>query len=174
MPYFKAFINCVLFYILVILADLLHQVPIFGSLRKVLSNLTIKCYYFRDLKPAIIITEFEAHEARANLLISKMPHVMSLRDRMIMFRKLISREKEAILSTPCNVITIDRTRIVEDGYRQLGALSVNALRSTIRVKFINQLGLEEMGIDQDGVFKEFLELTLKKVSFKFLKEENHF
>jgi ubiquitin-protein ligase E3 B len=83
---------------------------------------------------------------------------------MVLFRKLITRDKEAIMSTPCNIITIDRTRIVEDGYRQLASLSSNALRSTIRVKFINQLGLEEMGIDQDGVFKEFLELTLKKVS----------
>lgn len=61
------------------------------------------------------------------------------------------------------IITIDRNRIVEDGYRQLANLSSEALRGTIRVKFINQQGLDEAGIDQDGVFKEFLELTLKKV-----------
>jgi ubiquitin-protein ligase E3 B len=84
---------------------------------------------------------------------------------MILFRKLITRDKESIAASPCNVITINRTRIVEDGYQQLASLSSNSLRSTIRVKFINQLGLEEMGIDQDGVFKEFLELTLKKVRF---------
>lgn len=64
---------------------------------------------------------------------------------------------------PTTVITVERTRIVEDGYRQLANLSSEALCGTIRVKFINQQGLDEAGIDQDGVFKEFLELTLKKV-----------
>jgi len=61
------------------------------------------------------------------------------------------------------VITVERTRLIEDGYRQLSSLTTEALRGTIRVKFINSQGLDEAGIDQDGVFKEFLELTLKKV-----------
>lgn len=72
---------------------------------------------------------------------------------------------------------------MEDGYRQLSMLSTRALKSTIRVKFVNQQvrlervrflgavtssevviqGLDEAGIDQDGVFKEFLELTIKQV-----------
>ena len=33
----------------------------------------------------------------------------------------------------------------------------------IRVKFVNEQGLDEAGIDQDGVFKEFLEETIKHV-----------
>jgi ubiquitin-protein ligase E3 B len=119
---------------------------------------------FSDIKASVIVSEFENHETRAQVLMSRMPHLIPLRDRMVLFRKLIFHEKDAIISTPINVITIDRTRIVEDGYRQLSSISSSALRSTIRVKFINQLGLEEIGIDQDGVFKEFLELTLKKVT----------
>jgi len=31
------------------------------------------------------------------------------------------------------------------------------------VKFVNDLGVDEAGIDQDGVFKEFLEEIIKKV-----------
>ncbi|KAI6183743.1 HECT-type E3 ubiquitin transferase [Aphelenchoides bicaudatus] len=116
-----------------------------------------------DVKPSAIVSEFEGQEPRAQILMTKMPHLIPLRDRMVLFRKLINREKDLIMSTPTNYFTIDRTRIVEDGYRQLAAIPPSALRSTIRVKFINQLGLEEIGIDQDGVFKEFLELTLKKV-----------
>ena len=61
------------------------------------------------------------------------------------------------------LVTIHRTRIVEDGYRQLSTLSNNALKGVIRVKFVNLQGLDEAGIDQDGVFKEFLEETIKKV-----------
>jgi len=33
----------------------------------------------------------------------------------------------------------------------------------VRVKFYNDLGLAEAGIDQDGVFKEFLEETVAKI-----------
>ena len=42
-------------------------------------------------------------------------------------------------------------------------LSARDLKSIIRVKFVNAQGLDEAGIDQDGVFKEFLEETIKKV-----------
>lgn len=56
-----------------------------------------------------------------------------------------------------------RTRIVEDGYRQLALLPLQALKGVIRVRFINEQGLDEAGIDQDGVFKEFLEETIKRV-----------
>jgi len=61
------------------------------------------------------------------------------------------------------LVTIHRARIVEDGYRQLSVLSARDLKSIIRVKFVNAQGLDEAGIDQDGVFKEFLEETIKKV-----------
>lgn len=56
-----------------------------------------------------------------------------------------------------------RTRIVEDGYRQLAMLPSQALKGVIRVRFVNEQGLAEAGIDQDGVFKEFLEETIKRV-----------
>lgn len=35
------------------------------------------------------------------------------------------------------------------------------LKQTVRVQFVSLLGLEEVGIDQKGVFKEFLEETCK-------------
>uniref|UniRef100_A0A670J5B6 Ubiquitin-protein ligase E3B n=1 Tax=Podarcis muralis TaxID=64176 RepID=A0A670J5B6_PODMU len=50
-----------------------------------------------------------------------------------------------------------------DGYEQLRQLSQNAMKGVIRVKFVNDLGVDEAGIDQDGVFKEFLEEIIKKV-----------
>lgn len=46
-----------------------------------------------------------------------------------------------------------RSRIVEDGYRQLALLPPQSLKGVIRVRFINEQGLDEAGIDQDGVFK---------------------
>ena len=37
------------------------------------------------------------------------------------------------------------------------------MKGLIRVKFVNEQGLDEAGIDQDGVFKEFLEETIARV-----------
>lgn len=42
---------------------------------------------------------------------------------------------------------------MEDGYRQLALLPPQSLKGVIRVRFINEQGLDEAGIDQDGVFK---------------------
>ncbi|KAG8258387.1 Ubiquitin-protein ligase E3B [Homalodisca vitripennis] len=47
--------------------------------------------------------------------------------------------------------------------RHLALLPAQALKGVIRVRFINEQGLDEAGIDQDGVFKEFLEETIKRV-----------
>ncbi|KAH6932981.1 hypothetical protein HPB50_011235 [Hyalomma asiaticum] len=51
----------------------------------------------------------------------------------------------------------------QDGYQQLAMLPPQGLKGVIRVRFINEQGLDEAGIDQDGVFKEFLEETIKRV-----------
>lgn len=56
---------------------------------------------------------------------------------------------------------------------------MNSIKGVIRVKFVNDLGVDEAGIDQDGVFKEFLEEIIKKVFnpalnlFKVLVSFNH-
>ena len=93
-----------------------------------------------------------------------MPHVLREDARVIFFRKWATSEKtingcafgEQDLSgggSGAALITIQRGRIVEDGYAQLANLSPKALKGTIRVRFQNELGLDEAGIDQDGVFK---------------------
>lgn len=45
----------------------------------------------------------------------------------------------------------------------MALLPPQSLKGVIRVRFINEQGLDEAGIDQDGVFKEFLEESIKKV-----------
>lgn len=67
------------------------------------------------------------------------------------------------IATIVAALASHRTRIVEDGYRQLAMLPSQALKGVIRVRFVNEQGLAEAGIDQDGVFKEFLEETIKRV-----------
>lgn len=57
----------------------------------------------------------------------------------------------------------DTVPCLQDGYEQLRQLSQHTMKGVIRVKFVNDLGVDEAGIDQDGVFKEFLEEIIKRV-----------
>ena len=54
-------------------------------------------------------------------------------------------------------------KFLKDGYQQLGQLSTEMFKRTIRVVFVNEYGLNEAGIDQDGVFKEFVQEILKQI-----------
>lgn len=158
----------------------LTTLPIFVSLHTLL-----QCLYRRDcrrpfaqpnhwliqeIKPSHFLADLEKGKKYAQILLQKMPHVIPHEDRVKLFRRYVQNEKavlgltESACASPRSaLIVIHRERIVEDGYRQLGLLRAHALKGLIRVRFINQQGLHEAGIDQDGVFKEFLEETITRV-----------
>ncbi|CAD5212189.1 unnamed protein product [Bursaphelenchus okinawaensis] len=115
----------------------------------------------KEVKASQIVAEFEKGTQRALKLMNMLPHSVPLKQRIVLFRKLVQKDKLSKHET--HIIEIHRDRLLEDGFVQLSDLSSKALKGVIRVKFVNQQGLPEVGIDQDGVFKEFLELTLKKV-----------
>jgi ubiquitin-protein ligase E3 B len=124
----------------------------------------------KDVKAKEVISEMDKGRRAAALLIQKLPHIIPHSDRVVLFRRNISSDKsnlgvlhEDSASARSTLVTIHRARIVEDGYRQLSTLNAQDLKGIIRVKFVNIQGLDEAGIDQDGVFKEFLEETIKKV-----------
>ncbi|EFN88458.1 Ubiquitin-protein ligase E3B [Harpegnathos saltator] len=123
-----------------------------------------------EVRVSGFLADLEKGRRGAALLLSKMPHVIPHSERVVLFRKHIADEKavmglteSACNSPPTTLIVVHRTRIVEDGYRQLAMLPSQALKGVIRVRFVNEQGLAEAGIDQDGVFKEFLEETIKRV-----------
>ncbi|XP_076453206.1 ubiquitin-protein ligase E3B-like [Babylonia areolata] len=124
----------------------------------------------RDVKPSHFVSELEHGKKTAQFLMQQVPHIIPFSERVMLFRKNVMKEKEALgltesacASPQSTLITVHRSRIVEDGYRQLAQLPPRALKGVIRVKFINEQGLDEAGIDQDGVFKEFLEETISRV-----------
>lgn len=165
------------------IADLkiINSAPLFISMHTLLL-----CLYRRDcrrpfapkshwliseIRPSHFLADLEKGKKHTQLLLQKMPHIIPHDDRVKLFRKYVHNEKavlgltESACASPSSaaLITIHRDRIVEDGYRQLALLPPHALKGVIRVRFINQQGLDEAGIDQDGVFKEFLEETIKRV-----------
>ncbi|VDM09003.1 unnamed protein product, partial [Wuchereria bancrofti] len=91
-----------------------------------------------DVKSSVIMNEFEKKSERALFLMSHLSHLVTLYDRIVLFRKYIASEKEGMEGTPSTMITVERNRLLADGYRQLSLLSPTALKATIRVKFINQ------------------------------------
>lgn len=124
----------------------------------------------RDLKPGVLFQELDKDRRRAQLVLQHIPHVVPHKNRVLLFRNMVIKEKEKLglvetssASPHVTHITIRRSRMLEDGYEQLRQLSQHAMKGVIRVKFVNDLGVDEAGIDQDGVFKEFLEEIIKRV-----------
>ena len=127
-------------------------------------------WLIKEIKFSSFLGDLEKGRKATQLLVQKMPHVIPHNERVVLFRRKVAADKTALgladveaAAARSTLITVHRSRIVEDGYRQLSTLNANALKGIIRVKFINVQGLDEAGIDQDGVFKEFLEETIKKV-----------
>ncbi|XP_021112967.1 ubiquitin-protein ligase E3B isoform X3 [Heterocephalus glaber] len=124
----------------------------------------------KDLKPSVLFQELDKDRKRAQLILQYIPHVIPHKNRVLLFRNMVTKEKEKLglvetssASPHVTHITIRRSRMLEDGYEQLRQLSQHAMKGVIRVKFVNDLGVDEAGIDQDGVFKEFLEEMIKRV-----------
>ncbi|XP_022103880.1 ubiquitin-protein ligase E3B-like [Acanthaster planci] len=127
-------------------------------------------WLIKDLKLTTFRAELEKGSKRTTLILQKMPHVIPHRERVMLFRKRVAEEKKALGFTETashsphsTLITVHRTRLVEDGYQLLAGLPAQTLKGLIRVRFVNMQGLDEAGIDQDGVFKEFLEEIIKTV-----------
>lgn len=127
-----------------------------------------KFWLISEVKPSAVTIEYEKKSGKGILMMRKMAHLVPIKERMLLFRRQVQDDKVRLAGTLSDSqsqtwITVQRSRIIEDGFNHLSKLTIPALKSTIRVKFVNEQGLDEAGIDQDGVFKEFLELTLKKV-----------
>lgn len=127
-------------------------------------------WLIRNIKMSTFVSELEKKKKGAMLVIQKVPHVLPHRERVQLFRRLVAKDKEDLgITRPTDdflphgtLVTIQRSRLLEDGYEQLSLLPARTFKGLIRVRFINEQGLSEAGIDQDGVFKEFLEEVVKK------------
>ncbi|XP_076061977.1 ubiquitin-protein ligase E3B [Oratosquilla oratoria] len=130
-------------------------------------------WLIKEVRVSSFMADLDRGKKSAQILLQKVPHIIPHEERVHLFRRHVSNEKAVLGLTDAacatlhaaqsTLITIHRARLVEDGYRQLASLSPQALKGVIRVRFVNEQGLDEAGIDQDGVFKEFLEETLKRV-----------
>jgi hypothetical protein len=121
-----------------------------------------------ELRYSELYKDVKEKTARAEKLLWSMPWAVPFERRVNIFREFVAAEKAALPNEALpehmrgHHIKVRRESLLEDGYVQMGSLSAEKLKGTIRVEFISGLGLAEAGIDRTGVFKEFLEDTLAR------------
>jgi len=94
-------------------------------------------------------------------LLRVMPWAVELHERMRLFRGALDAERLAIQGPEDNrvkgfVIKVRRSAILEDGMKALERVGAAGIKARIQVRYINQFGEEEAGIDIGGLFKDFV------------------
>ena len=114
--------------------------------------------------PTAALETFVAEAVRAGgdvPLLRAAPFTVPFVARVRIFHGLIAQEKEQVggglsfFGMNGIWITIRREFIVEDALAELNVLGAR-LRENVRVRFVDGHGIEEVGIDGGGVFKEFM------------------
>ncbi|KAI9356085.1 hypothetical protein BD770DRAFT_390413 [Pilaira anomala] len=94
-------------------------------------------------------------------ILQLMPHTVSFDMRLKIFRDWIALDKSIIITqNNGKIVTVRRGQVLEDGFYALSGLSPSAWKGTIRVSFVNELGVGEIGIDQGGPFKDFITMLI--------------
>ena len=133
--------------------------------RRAFSNDVESFWLVKDLKPKTFMIDLEKDKKYALNILEYIPHIIPLKNRIEILKSKIDKDKHVFHGSelPQVRINIRRYKLIEDAYANLASLPVNLLKSTLRISFINECGLREAGIDQDGVFKEFLQETIKQI-----------
>ncbi|KAF7729972.1 Ubiquitin-protein ligase E3B [Apophysomyces ossiformis] len=90
-----------------------------------------------------------------------MPHTIPFETRLKIFRDWITQDHVA--GRGSRIVKVRRDHVLEDGFRGLNGMSPSAWKGNIRVQFVNELGVDEAGIDQGGPFKDFVSLLISEV-----------
>lgn len=102
----------------------------------------------------------------AGELLRMAPYLVPFSSRAKIFHSWVAGERDKanagrfFIPVPGRSVSVRRKFIFEDAFEELNGLGPD-LKATIRVKFIDEHGIEEAGIDGGGVFKEFMYEVLR-------------
>lgn len=108
----------------------------------------------------LFISQAVIENARGNEILKQAAFLIPFTSRVKIFNPQLAAARQRhgshVVFTR-NRFRIRRDHILEDAYNQMSQLSEDDLRGLIRVTFVNEFGVEEAGIDGDGIFKDFME-----------------
>jgi len=98
-------------------------------------------------------------------ILNQAPHMLSFETRLNILHRIIETDQDGYDRFPNwgqenqegrdpKTITIRRDYLLEDGFEKI--YSRKDMRSTFTIKFINEHGMQEEGIDGGGLLKEFI------------------
>ncbi|XP_010549016.1 PREDICTED: E3 ubiquitin-protein ligase UPL6 [Tarenaya hassleriana] len=140
----------------IVVSELLSQLQDWNNRRQFTSSADFQADAVNDY----FISQAVIHSTRANYILKQAPFLIPFTSRVKIFTTQLAAARQSqgshgIFSR--NRFRIRRDHILEDAYNQMSALSEDDLRGSIRVTFVNELGVEEAGIDGGGIFKDFME-----------------
>lgn len=107
-------------------------------------------------------------QIRSITILREIPFVVPFNTRVNILQGLLSADKlqyqgdlQGFLQGPSISLTVRRSHLYEDAYDKLRPENETDMRPRFRVQMINNIGLEEVGIDGGGVFREFLSELIK-------------
>ncbi|KAJ0092761.1 hypothetical protein Patl1_24814 [Pistacia atlantica] len=106
------------------------------------------------------ISQAVTEGSRASDILKQAPFLIPFTSRVKIFHSQLAAVRQRHGSHGVftrNRFRIRRDHILEDAYSQMSALSEEDLQGAVRVTFVNELGVEEAGIDGGGIFKDFME-----------------
>ncbi|KAJ4886792.1 E3 ubiquitin-protein ligase UPL6 [Raphanus sativus] len=140
----------------VVVAELLSQFQDWNNRQQFTSSSDFQA----DTVNEYFITQAITEGSRANYILMQAPFLIPFTSRVKIFTTQLATARQT--HGPEEIFTRNRFRIrrdhiLDDAYNQMSALSEDELRGPIRVTFVNELGVEEAGIDGGGIFKDFME-----------------
>lgn len=129
-----------------------------GTIKSFFTNL----FQQTDSSAALFLTNLKQGDPVPLRILQLMPHTVSFDMRLKIFRDWIALDRSMVPKMTNRYITVRRTRVLEDGFHYLWDLPPSAWKGVIRVSFVNELGVDEIGIDQGGPFKDFLTMLISE------------
>ena len=96
-------------------------------------------------------------------IIKEIPFVLKFEARITQMNKFMTEDKNEAKRDDfgdLEVIEIRRGQEIDDGFDKFN--SIDDLRNMIRIKYVNEHGMEEIGIDGGGILKEYLTTVCKQ------------
>jgi ubiquitin-protein ligase E3 C len=118
--------------------------------------------------PVALVADGSTRSIFSFAVLQWMPWSVDFSKRLKFVRDELDRERIAVqgghdpygltggFRSQGTVVRIRRSQVLNDGMRSLMSLSAEQWRDRIVVRYINQLGADEAGIDVGGLFKDFV------------------